>query len=455
VNFLTRHLRFELRIFLAYLLIGGLWIIFSDKVVDMMVSDPEKITRIQTYKGWFYVLITGVLFYFFLRNHIRKLRKAEHNARESDRLKTVFLQNISHEIRTPMNGIMGYTDLLKQENVTEGEKKEYLRIISESSDLLLNIVNEVLDLSMIEAGTNKVTLSDVSLNSLLDETINHFSKAIKQGVYINKVSGLSTGNDIVRTDATKIRQILHNLISNAIKFADKGYIRFGYLVKENMIEFFVEDSGIGIPVESQEHIFGRFFKDTSQNLKFYDGVGLGLAISKGLVDLLEGRIWLESELGKGSKFSFSIPYVKVEPVAPSGRTSSEKAPDRQRSLEGLTVLIAEDNEPNMKFIITLLSRKGIKILSAYNGQEAIDLFREHPETDLILMDIKMPVMDGYQAAEQIRKIRKDIYIVAQTAYVFNEKEKTMDAGFDDYISKPFTSFQLIESVNRFLERRRR
>ncbi len=442
-----------MKIFIGYILIGCLWILFSDKVVSILFSDAEEITRIQTYKGWIYVMTTGILFYFILRHHIRKLRTAEQMAKESDRLKTLFLQNISHEIRTPMNGIMGFTELLKNETLTEAEKNEFLKIISDSSTLLLNIVNEVLDISMIESGTNKVKISEVSLNNLMDEILNYFTHSVGNDVCIKVEYGLSSGNDVIKADETKIRQILHNLISNAIKFVENGHIRFGYKAKENTLEFFVEDTGIGISKESQKHIFERFFKDRPQNTKIYDGVGLGLAISKGLVELLEGKIWLESEPGKGSIFAFAIPYQKVDDKHEDSISySGEKARTRQSTFNYLTILLVEDDLPNIKYITEILSRQGIKVITAVNGQQAVDLCHDHQEIELVLMDLKMPVMDGYLSAKEIRELRRDIYIVAQTAYVFNEREKTTVAGFNDFLAKPFNVEQLFAVINRFLER---
>jgi len=450
VKRLRQYFNFELKIFLAYILLGGLWILFSDKLVSSMFTNPVMITRIQTFKGWAYVLTTGILFYLFLRHHLIKLRTAEQMAKESDRLKTTFLQNISHEIRTPMNGIMGFTELLKNQDLSEDEKKEFIKIISDSSALLFNIVNEVIDISIIESGTNKVTLSEIRLNSLIDETYDYFTHAVQQGITILSVKDLGNGSDLVSTDAVKVRQVLRNLISNSVKFVEEGYIKFGYEVKGNEIEFFVEDTGIGIPLESQALIFDRFFKGSTQDRKFYEGVGLGLAISKGLVELLEGRIWMESEPGKGSRFHFTIPYRKAEGVKNSIITSSaSRANAVGPNYGGITVLLAEDDAHNQRYIYEMLSRLGIKVIPAVNGREAVELFSSYSSIDLVMMDLKMPVMDGYTAAEEIHKLKANAYIVAQTAYTFNEEIKVKAAGFDDYISKPFREEQVIAVLERF------
>ena len=445
-------MKFEYKIAIAYILLGCLWILFSDKLVMTMFSDPDTITRVQTFKGWLYVIVTGLLFFFLLRHHLEKLRRAEQRAKESDRLKTTFIQNISHEIRTPMNGIIGFTELLKDKSLTDQEKTEYLRIISESSALLFNIVNEVLDISLIESGTQKVNISLVSLNEICNEIFHSYTHEIRKGISFTIDPGASNGNDLVLTDGTKVKQILRNLVSNSMKFVEKGFIKFGYVMKDMEVEFFVEDSGIGISKEKQDHIFDRFFKDDTEKTKLYDGVGLGLAISKGLTLLLGGRIWLESEPGQGARFSFTIPIKKTD----FAYVNTEKRKEIE-TLEGfrpsqLSVLIAEDDPQNQMYISEALRRMGFNTILASDGGKTLELCRKHMEINLVFMDIKMPVMDGYEVSREIRKFRPDLYIIAQTAFALNEKEKALSAGFDDYIAKPFKMEQLREVINAFKAR---
>ncbi len=451
MNFLSKHLNFEVKIFLVYILVGGLWILFSDKLVGLMVTNPELITRLQTFKGWFYVLITGVLFFLFLRRHLRKLRLAEQRARESDRLKTTFLQNISHEIRTPMNGIMGFTEILKKENLSDKERDEFLTIISDSSSLLFNLVNDVLDISMIESGTTVLTFSNVSLNSIMDELYDYYNHLLRKDVSLRVIKGFENGSDIVYTDAMRLRQILRNLISNAMKFVDAGYIKFGYRPTGDHIEFFVEDTGIGISEYAKEHIFDRFFKDNTQKDRIYDGVGLGLAISKGLVELLEGRIWIESEQGKGSVFYFTIPDRKQSGQLKSPEEQKTGITGNKKKFSGLKILVAEDDIPNQRLMSEILRRQGIQILLAGNGRQAIELFQANSDIDIVFMDIKMPVMDGYEALAEIRKLKPDAYVVAQTAYSLNEESRSIAAGFNDYITKPFREKDFVAILERRLE----
>ena len=306
-----QKLKFEYRIIAGYIIIGGLWIIFSDKLLNYFIRDPDLLTRIQTFKGWFYVLITAILFYTILKSHLIKIRNAEQKAIDSDRLKTAFLQNISHEIRTPMNSILGFSGLLKDKNTSDTEKTDYLEMISKSSDQLLNIVNEVLDISLIETGNISINKKRVQLNNLLDELYLSFKPLIKKDISFSVIKGLSDQPSLILTDAIKIRQILSNLLKNAIKYTDNGHISYGYTRVIDKLEFFVDDTGIGIDSEFHQKIFERFHKVEQENIRLYEGVGLGLAICKGNIDLLKGEIWIESEVDKGSKFFFTIPYEPV------------------------------------------------------------------------------------------------------------------------------------------------
>jgi len=311
-------MRFEYRFAAIYILLGGTWIIFSDELLASFIKDPELMTTFQTYKGWFYVLITSLLFFYILKGHISKLRKAENKARESDLLKTAFLKNISHEIRTPMNSIIGFAALLDGNNITESKKSEYLQIINNSSHQLLDIVNEILDISLIETRSLNVVEKKVSINRLIDEIHEYFRPLLRSNIDLLNHKGLDDEQATVITDGLKIRKILSNLINNALKFTERGHISFGYVLEENEMVFFVEDTGIGIPEKFRPNLFTRFQKAEYDPGKLYEGLGLGLSICKGYIELLNGRIWVDSEPGKGSKFYFTLPYK------PFPGTSSEK-----------------------------------------------------------------------------------------------------------------------------------
>jgi len=440
-----QKMKFEYRIIAGYVLVGCLWILFSDKLLNYFIRDPDMLTRIQTFKGWFYVLITAILFYAILKSHLVKIRNAEQKAIESDRLKTAFLQNISHEIRTPMNSIVGFSELLKDKKLSESEKDQYLEMISKSSDQLLNIVNEVLDISLIETGNLSVNLRRVQLNNLMKEIYLSYKPLINKEISFTMSTGLSDTLSLILTDVIKIRQIISNLLNNAVKFTDKGHIGFGYTLEENELNFFIEDTGIGIPSDSHDKIFERFLKVGSDNERLYEGVGLGLAICKGNIDLLNGKIWMDSKPGKGSKFLFTIPYKPVyeeEPV-------KGKNKDLVRTLNNLTILVAEDDDVNFLYIKEIFKGAGAEILHAINGREAVEMCEKNDRIGIVLIDIKMPVMNGYEAIKKIREFRPSLPIIAQTAFALsNEMLKAFNAGSNDYISKPFTREQLLSIVSK-------
>ena len=441
-----QKLKFEYRIISGYIIIGGIWIVFSDKLLNYFIREPDLLTRIQTFKGWFYVLITAILFYSLLKSHLVKLRKAEQKAIDSDRLKTAFLQNISHEIRTPMNSIVGFSDLLKDKKTSDIERTEYLELIGKSSEQLLNIVNEVLDISLIETGNTSVAKKRVNLNNLINEIYSLYEPLIKDDISFSSVKGLSDPLSLILTDAYKVRQTLNNLINNAIKFTDYGQIKFGYNLVNNELEFFVEDTGIGINPDFHLEIFDRFHKVGPENIKIYEGVGLGLAICKGNIDLLKGRIWLESEAGKGSKFFFTIPY---EPVW-EDETIKIKKTESVKNIDELRILVAEDDEINYLYIKEIFRETGAGLIRAVNGKEAVEICLNNNNIDIVLIDIKMPVMNGYEAIKRIREFRPNLPIIAQTAFALsNEMLKAFNAGCNDYISKPFKKEQLLAMVSKY------
>lgn len=441
---MIKKIRFEYRITAGYFIVGVLWILFSDLLLNSIFKDPLTLTRLQTLKGWFYVIITAILFYIILTRHLVRIRNAEQKARESDRLKTAFLQNISHEIRTPMNSIIGFSDILIEDDLNELKRKEFLEIIKSSSNQLLNIVNEVLDISLIETGNTSLNERQIHLNSLLDEIYFSFNPLIKKNITFLVQKGLTDLEASVITDDNKVRQILTNLISNAIKFTDNGFIKAGYSLKNNLLEFFVEDSGIGIDQLSHDRIFTRFHKAESDRQIFYDGVGLGLSICKANVEILKGKIWLKSIPGIGSTFFFTIPYNPVSESQPQKQNASI-----QFSLfSDLLILVAEDDEPSYLYISKILDSAGFRYIRAGNGKEAVEICNNEPKIRIILMDMKMPVMNGFDATVEIKRLHPGIKIIAQTAYAMkDEKKMALDCGCDDYISKPFEKEDLLSVIS--------
>jgi|GEM_PF-3101689 len=297
---------FEIRLSVIYIIIGGLWILFSDQVADRMTKDQSMLTLIQTYKGWFYVLATGVALYIFSRIHIQRLRKAEGIARENDKLKTAFIENISHELRTPMNAIIGFTEIAQGEDTEPKELKQYLNIILSSSKQLLSIVNDVMDTSLLESGNTYVHKEEFQVNEFITSVHDYFLPLMKDNVELK--ANVRNGELAIYTDKEKLTRVFHNLINNAIKFTYHGTIEFGYTKEADNILFFVKDTGVGIQPSLHKSIFERFKQAEVELTNRAGGTGLGLSICREMLNLLGGKIWLESESGKGTNFYFSMPF---------------------------------------------------------------------------------------------------------------------------------------------------
>ena len=375
---------------------------------------------------------------------------AKDKAEESDRLKTAFLHNISHEIRTPMNAIVGFSGFLSDPDLTQKKRKQFADIIIKSSDQLLSIITDIVNIASIEAGQEKIQENEININlicKLLKEQF--FPKTPKKNVTLRLKTILDNNDAIIITDVVKLTQILSNLISNALKFTQQGYVNFGYTIKDSQLEFYVEDSGIGISFDMQEVIFNRFRQVETTAARKFGGSGLGLSISKAYVEMLGGRMWLTSELDKGSVFYFTIPYKKVNPKElPEIPSINELNFELRKSR---TLLIAEDEDSNFMLLGELLSDMGINIIRAVNGTEAVELCRLNPHIDLVLMDIKMPEMDGYEATIQIRKFKPDLPIIVQTAYSNEaDKNKAFACGCSDFMSKPLKRELLLSKINEQL-----
>jgi len=372
---------------------------------------------------------------------------AKTKAEESDKLKSAFLANMSHEIRTPMNGILGFSELLTTPNLELEKQKEYCEIIENCSNQLLSIIDDLLDISKIEANQLKIELLPTKLNSILPELYSiMLPKAKNHGINLLLVNDLEDDITII-TDKLRLRQILLNLLTNAIKFTKHGHVRFGYSIKNQEIEFFVEDTGIGIPDDQFEFIFERFRQVETEMSRTYGGTGLGLSISNALVHLLGGKIWLTSEINKGTTFFFTIPYKIVNTHIQDNTQTNHDFNIKKR----ITILVAEDEDTNFRYISELLSNMDINIIHTKNGLETIEIAIQNPEIKLILMDIKMPVLDGYKATVEIKKVRKNLPIIAQTAYAqASDKERALELGCDDYLSKPIKRKLLMEILNKYI-----
>ena len=373
---------------------------------------------------------------------------AKEKAEEGDRLKTAFLNNISHEIRTPMNAIVGFCALLGEPDLNEQSRMDYIEVIIQSSNHLLAIISDIVDISNIEANIVKIAKNGININSTFKSLYDQFlPKVSEKKIQLICESDIPDSDALIVTDNTKLKQILINLINNAIKFTDKGYVKVGCVLRDKFLEFCVSDTGIGIGEEYYQRIFDRFYQVQLSISRLYEGTGLGLAISKANVELMGGKIWLTSEPGKGSTFFFSIPYEKqaVETLA----VNEKRVPEDFVFPEKKTILVAEDIDSNFKLVRFFLSNANTEIIRAANGKEAVQKFQSNKNIDLILMDIKMPVMDGYTAVKLIRETNNTIPIIAQTAYA-EDKEKAIDSGCSGFISKPFDKKSLLKVIHEFI-----
>ncbi len=386
--------------------------------------------------------------------HKQELIKAKEKAEESDRLKSAFLANMSHEIRTPMNGILGFTELLKEPGIAENEVTRYISIIENSGSRMLNTINDLIDISKIEAGQIEITQSTVNINEQTEYLYKFFNpEAAKKGLQLSVNNQLPDHKVTINTDKEKFTAILINLVKNAIKYTHKGTIEFGYGLKGEYLEFYVRDTGIGIPEKRLQAVFDRFVQADIYDKNVYEGSGLGLSISKAYVEMLGGKIWVESEEGKGTTFYFTLPYETVN-IVTSASEITEPVNKTEQKIKKLKILIAEDDRYSDQHLTIIIRKFAKEILHARTGKETIEICHDNPDIDLILMDIKMPVFDGYQATRKIREFNKDVIIIAQTAYALEgDREQSLEAGCDDYIAKPIRKEKLMKIIREHTEQR--
>ena len=379
-----------------------------------------------------------------------ELIAAKEKAEESNNLKTAFLNNISHEIRTPFNGILGFLSLFQNDNLTKEEHTEYIQIINESSARLMNTINEIVEISQIQTGQVRIVKSMIHINKFCNELNAHFYlEAKNKGLSCSLHNNLPDKTESITTDKVKLFAILSNLISNAIKFTKEGTITVELHQRANSIVFSVLDTGIGIPKDKQLMIFERFNQAEFSNTRNYEGPGLGLTIAKAYVELLGGKIWVDSEPGQGSVFYFTIPHnaPKDEITVNENLTKADCTVPLDRKLK---ILIAEDDYSSEKLVTTFLNKLGGEFFNVTTGIKAIEALHNHPDIDLILMDIHMPEMDGYEATRKIRVFNKDIIIIAQTAFgLSGDREKAIEAGCNDYISKPIKKDELFAVIQKY------
>jgi CheY-like chemotaxis protein/anti-sigma regulatory factor (Ser/Thr protein kinase) len=359
---------------------------------------------------------------------------------------------MSHEIRTPLNAILGFSSLLRNKNLSESSQDDYLRNIKQSGERLLRLISDIIDTSKIESNQISIIKENCNLNILIDDVIQQCSLSQRNSkAEIKSIKGLADEESHIITDCHRLTQILINLLTNALKFTKEGAITIAYEQKEDTLQFYVRDTGIGIPADQQENIFKRFSQTDQSGRNVKEGSGLGLSIVKGLLKLMEGEIWVESELGKGSCFYFSIPHNPTD--TPTKNIASKTPLNKKfKALQDAVVLVVEDNEVNRFLLEAYLKDHIGKIIEAYNGQEAIELVKSHNDIDVVLMDINMPIMDGYEAVKLIKEYNSDITVIAQTGHAMEaEIQELKKSEFDDYLIKPVDEFKLLEMLKKSID----
>jgi signal transduction histidine kinase/CheY-like chemotaxis protein len=374
----------------------------------------------------------------------REIQFALEKAEESDRLKTAFLHNISHEIRTPLNAVAGFSKLITKPNISLEKIKRFSESIRTNSDKLIQIVTDVIEISQIQAKEVKVKNTEFDIVALIKEIFSRFTqKAKEKKIDLLIKSDHSYEKFLIEADQKKIEVVLMHLIDNAIKFTSKGHVEINFMIESEKLILSVSDTGIGISDKMKMHIFEPFRQAETEMSKTYGGNGLGLAIIKSYIELMRGTIAFTSEVNKGSTFALTIPIIKS-----IGRNIKKKEVSHDSIAD--TLLISEDDVENYEYLLELLGDYHLNILYASNGNQTIDLCRANSTVNLILMDIKMPVMDGYTAAKMIKEFRSDIIIVAQTEYVRESDKEKFIGVFDDYVTKPIREEELKQTLSKYL-----
>lgn len=483
------------KIGLVFLLFSVLWIIFSDEVVATMGEDVAHYKNLQLIKGLFFVSVTSLIIFFMIRKdhyikekqkerlkaseeklqehneelqllneelsqnneQIRKinhdLRTAKEKAEESDRLKTAFLNNISHEIRTPLNGILGFADLLQDPKLSEKEFDQYTAMLHKGSKRMLNTISDLVEIATLESGQHTLVKGNLDAHELMNSLAEIYaSRAAERGISF-KLEPFPVKKKALwmHTDVEKLESILNKLLDNAIKFTFKGGVHLGYEFHEKSIHFVVRDTGIGIPEDKQTLIFKRFIQADTSHTRPYEGSGLGLAIARAYCDLLFAKIEVMSKPSNGSTFILKMPFIAARPTAEKQMLISGSHKDISNSGRSHHIMIVEDDEASFVMLKIILSRQDYKITWAKSGDEALSLYKNNPDISLVLMDLKLPGIDGYEATRLLRSQNPDLPILAQSAFALSgEAQKAREAGCNDFIPKPVRKETLLQRVAGFL-----
>lgn len=376
-----------------------------------------------------------------------KLLAAKEQAEAGDRLKTAFMNNISHEIRTPLNGILGFGQMVTQPNLTDAERASYVDILQTSVDRLISTITDYMDISLIASGNLKAINKNVDLDQFVKELFNQLQVHCAARNLEAKLSVPENYEAIqLNTDKELLRKAFGHVLNNAVKFTHNGSVTFGYTRVPGYLQFFVEDTGIGIQQEFINRIFEPFDQEEITTTRHYEGSGLGLPIAKGIIEKLGGRIWVESKKGTGSKFYIKFPFIDNLIEADSKPPQKNSISENNSPL----ILIAEDEDSNYLYLEIILKKERLNIVRAKDGQEAVDLCRKYSNISIALMDIKMPVMDGLEATRLIKSFRSNLPIIGVTAYALSgDVSRVLQAGFDDYLPKPLRRDTLLLTLRKF------
>ncbi len=379
----------------------------------------------------------------------QELLKAKERAEQSDRLKSSFLKNMSHEIRTPLNGLLGFTDMMLGEHITDEEREIYGNVIRKSSNELLNIINNVILMSKIETGIEKVNNEETHIQEFIRKIVDRtkFSYPTKSLPFELKVVS-EIGDQKVMLDVEKVEQIIMQLIDNAFKFTSAGKVQLSFKITEDRLTATVSDTGIGIEPRDQQHVFELFRKLENDTSKLYRGNGLGLAIAKSFADLLGAKLYLSSVPNAGTTVTMTLPIELANKVQSLDGLKAEKLPQQDRK----KILMVDDEADNLLLLRLIMKGSSYELFWAKNGEEAVSVVEEQPHIDLVFMDLKMPVLDGYEATKRIKKMKPEVLVIAQTAYAYEEERtKAMDAGCDEFITKPVTRNGIHQMIVKYLE----
>jgi signal transduction histidine kinase/CheY-like chemotaxis protein len=380
----------------------------------------------------------------------KELIKAKNKAEKADQFKSAFLTNLSHELRTPMNAIIGFTELLSQNKIDLEQKSDYTKIIKNKANYLLSLIDDINELSKFETGIADIRKSNFLLFPLLEELFDEFDHKRKEAGKYNVLLSLALPDELrskyLSTDQGRLYQLFSILLSNAIKFTEKGLIEFGVKVVNDSLKFFVNDTGIGMTEEEQKNVFYRFSQIEETTIGRYGRTGFSLTIARYIVEKLGGSIKVKSELSIGSRFQFALSDITISNESDAMKNDTHIT--KENNWKNKLFLIAEDEEVNYKFLETVLQRTQAQVLRAKTGLEAVELCQKIPQIDLVLMDIKMPVMNGYEASKKIKAIRPNLPIIAQTAFSTQEEiNKCLECGCEDYIIKPIDISLLFKKIN--------